>query len=601
MPRYILTFICCLVFIQLNAQSEDLQWLFGRRSVADCNSVADSVIRPFCGTTIIDFNELPPRLSNDEDVSLLLGECQASICDDNGQLLMYTNAQSIHGTNYGPIIGGDTINYGPRWNWLVTTDENGMVKPSGYRAPQGAGMIPIPNLTDEYLVIYRNYEHQDSTGYDCLLASRVKKNEEGSVEVITKDSLIFDKVSVPGKITACKHGNGRDWWLLQFSRDTVYQFIITPKGITLDNFQITPYSLHRTFGQAKYSSDGNQFVLYGRYWDNNTANAEILIADFDRCSGNLSNFKYFTRDELGEIGPLDNGVEFSHNGELLYRTTLNMVYQYDLLDNNPFGTEKIIGQYEGELDTILMREKTFGQMLLGPDNRIYIANAIDGISLNLIKDPDNPNIDYDIQRDAIQLPSYYFSTMPTFNTYRLGPLDGSSCDTLGIDNHPVSRFWYEQDSSDFLTAQFRDVSYFRPDEWSWDFGDGVTSDEQQPRHSFSAAGVYEVCLTVSNENSAHTSCDTLFLGVSSVNDQPIDIGLSYFPNPTEGPVRFVLSNYLPIDGRLIIYDNIGGIVINKKMTHGATSINLIGETPGTYYYILIDGDNILDSGKIIKQ
>ncbi|MDQ1252661.1 MAG: hypothetical protein QG646_1793 [Euryarchaeota archaeon] len=35
---------------------------------------------------------------------------------------------------------------------------------------------------------------------------------------------------------------------------------------------------------------------------------------------------------------------------------------------------------------------------------------------------------------------------------------------------------------------------------NWDFGDGITSNEQNPMHTFSAPGTYIVTLTASNEN-----------------------------------------------------------------------------------------------------
>jgi len=49
-----------------------------------------------------------------------------------------------------------------------------------------------------------------------------------------------------------------------------------------------------------------------------------------------------------------------------------------------------------------------------------------------------------------------------------------------------------------LTVQFTDTS-LRAAAWSWNFGDGATSTEQNPAHTFTAAGAYNVELTVTNE------------------------------------------------------------------------------------------------------
>jgi PKD repeat protein len=48
------------------------------------------------------------------------------------------------------------------------------------------------------------------------------------------------------------------------------------------------------------------------------------------------------------------------------------------------------------------------------------------------------------------------------------------------------------------TMQFADTSSGTPTSWLWDFGDGMTSTQQNPSHAYAAAGPYSVKLTVSN-------------------------------------------------------------------------------------------------------
>jgi PKD repeat protein len=55
-----------------------------------------------------------------------------------------------------------------------------------------------------------------------------------------------------------------------------------------------------------------------------------------------------------------------------------------------------------------------------------------------------------------------------------------------------------------LTVQFFDTSNGRVDGWLWDFGDGSTSDVQNPSHTFHRPGLYAVSLTVRNANGEHT-------------------------------------------------------------------------------------------------
>ncbi|MBV6646241.1 MAG: S8 family serine peptidase [Cyclobacteriaceae bacterium] len=50
------------------------------------------------------------------------------------------------------------------------------------------------------------------------------------------------------------------------------------------------------------------------------------------------------------------------------------------------------------------------------------------------------------------------------------------------------------------TTFFEDLSDGTPDTWSWDFGDGGTSSDQNPKHSYSTIGDFEVTLTVAEGN-----------------------------------------------------------------------------------------------------
>src|SRR5664280_1053042 len=50
-----------------------------------------------------------------------------------------------------------------------------------------------------------------------------------------------------------------------------------------------------------------------------------------------------------------------------------------------------------------------------------------------------------------------------------------------------------------LSVQFNDLSE-NANAWNWDFGDGVNSTDQNPTHTFSAAGNYTINLTASNGN-----------------------------------------------------------------------------------------------------
>lgn len=59
-------------------------------------------------------------------------------------------------------------------------------------------------------------------------------------------------------------------------------------------------------------------------------------------------------------------------------------------------------------------------------------------------------------------------------------------------------------------ATFTDISLL-PTSWFWSFGDGSTSTQQNPIHSYSISGTYTVCLTVTNFCGTNTSCQNLIV------------------------------------------------------------------------------------------
>ncbi len=74
---------------------------------------------------------------------------------------------------------------------------------------------------------------------------------------------------------------------------------------------------------------------------------------------------------------------------------------------------------------------------------------------------------------------------------------------------PVASFMVDQrlGKAPFI-VQFKDLSTNNPTSWSWQFGDGTTSSEQNPRHLYPQEGAYDVRLTVSNNYGSDTAYKT---------------------------------------------------------------------------------------------
>jgi len=63
---------------------------------------------------------------------------------------------------------------------------------------------------------------------------------------------------------------------------------------------------------------------------------------------------------------------------------------------------------------------------------------------------------------------------------------------------PVTNFTASETTTCTGVIQFQDLSYNAPITWHWDFGDGDTSNQQNPLHAYQAEGTYTVTLTTTN-------------------------------------------------------------------------------------------------------
>ncbi len=91
------------------------------------------------------------------------------------------------------------------------------------------------------------------------------------------------------------------------------------------------------------------------------------------------------------------------------------------------------------------------------------------------------------------------------------------CEDVVIGTAPECQagFYYAADSTNPAEVFFFDVSTPANliTSWSWDFGDGSSSDEQNPVHTFGAPGIYIVCLTIEAQTGDEPCTSTFCLEV----------------------------------------------------------------------------------------
>ena len=68
------------------------------------------------------------------------------------------------------------------------------------------------------------------------------------------------------------------------------------------------------------------------------------------------------------------------------------------------------------------------------------------------------------------------------------------------------------------TIQFYDQSTGNPTEWLWAFGDGTTSTEKNPSHTYERAGTFTVSLTVTNAYGSHSETKEAFISIYAATE-----------------------------------------------------------------------------------
>ncbi|MEM7588040.1 MAG: PKD domain-containing protein [Acidobacteriota bacterium] len=113
-------------------------------------------------------------------------------------------------------------------------------------------------------------------------------------------------------------------------------------------------------------------------------------------------------------------------------------------------------------------------------------------------------------------------TQPGTYTVRLTVSRGTASDTATaeVEVEGIAASWTTTPSSPRagLVTQFEDASTGQPDTWSWDFGDGTVSAEQNPTHVYDQAGTYTVTLTTGRGEAVDTVSQDLEIQELACND-----------------------------------------------------------------------------------
>ena len=452
-----------LIAMPIHAQKEANYWYFGR----------------YAGIT---FSTDPPTALIDGKMGTREG-C-SSISDFKGNLLFYTDGSFVWDRNHNLMPNG-----------------KGLL--GHMSSSQSSVVIPKPGSTNVYYIFTVNGATCDSLGYYYSIVDITKNSGLG--DVVTKNkSLITHKGSYPESITAVKHKNKRDVWVVLYNDKTseFWTYLVTKNGVSTNPVK-KKFLIKDGFTYiGKSSPDGSKMAF-------TTVYNGIILCDFNSSNGVLSNI--ITLDS----GYTFYGVEFSPDSKLLYvsgnrsyNTWLGRPYilQYSLLNSKPTDIINSVTQV-----AFIPPPYGFNSLQLGPDGKLWAA-VYNHDYLHCIEYPNKPGASCSFTKNKVYLKGRKaYLGLPSFIQSFFKPEISLSTKCFG-------------DTSWFFTKDSLEL-----DSVAWSFGDPNSGKNNSATgfkvdHLFSDTGQY-IVRSISYRG---IQTDTTFLQV----EQRIYLGrISNFDSP----------------------------------------------------------------------
>ena len=263
--------------------------------------------------------------------------------------------------------------------------QSSIILPKG---SNGLYYVFTPTITDTtFTKIFAGQRNNSS--YDLMQYHVVDINaNNGMGKVIQKNVEMVSNVELSKVgMQAIRHANGYDWWLLKQGADTniVYTFLVTKDTVVLDTiqgFNTEKFGYFDLQGQSCFSADGSKYA-YTQSMSN-----RILVADFDRCYGILSNPKMYNKIFDTITVGIQTGVDssrsglcFSENNKFLYLSSWYRIYQFEYNEPDSVLAWNIV---KDGADTSINQFYYYQNLFRGIDGRIYIGHNTVGYGQNSV-------------------------------------------------------------------------------------------------------------------------------------------------------------------------------------------------------------------------
>ncbi|MCO5279942.1 MAG: T9SS type A sorting domain-containing protein [Chitinophagales bacterium] len=359
--------------------------------------------------------------------SNIINRTSACISDANGNLQFYTNGAQVLMPDGRVMENGFGLNPDALY-----------ISISGVSCTQGALILPSLENKNQYTIFHYSIDTNVSIqnfamyGTTKLYYTVVDMSENmGKGKVISKNNIFLSDVLLDNsRMTACKHANGRDWWLVKTSlyKGEYYKFLYTSQGIEGPFIQEIGDDFGPHYeGQAVFSNDGTKFATVNHI-------GPCVVMDFNRCTGEFS--RPFTIKNLIEGQTTAYGgtsLSFSPSGRFLYINTILSLNQYDLW-NSKHDSIRLFTNGDRVGDPVDPGHWLMSTSQLAPNGKIYLATWNGGIpAFHIIHQPDSLGFGCQFVAFGQPVNTVNAMTLPNMPNYRLGKLVGSPCDTLVSD------------------------------------------------------------------------------------------------------------------------------------------------------------------------
>ena len=390
-----------LLFAQHN---HDHTWLLGSQGNPPTPQ------NPRFGINIMDFNNSDLTIDRDyfEYETYITNSSMSSA---GGELLFFSNGCNVFNADYEIMENGTGLNPGSAYS-------SGNCPSNGSAVSNGMMALPLPGNEISYYIFHNATE--TGTGVfnpyvAKLYVSLVDMEKNNGLGAVTDKNVTVIADTLASPIQAVKHENGTDWWVVLGSSNSnrYFKVFFTENGVEqIDTQRIggIPNPFYDGGSQSCFSPDG---TMYARY----VAEQGVYLFDFDRSSGELSNYRelYFVDTiPTGTFG----GLALSSNSRFLYVCNTINLWQFDLQAADIQASRTVVGEYDGYKYLDLFRTLFFN-MRLAPDCKIYMPSLNGSNIFHVIHSPNEPGAACDFRQHEFVLPAVNSASIPNFPNYRL--------------------------------------------------------------------------------------------------------------------------------------------------------------------------------------